>query len=194
MPDSQDSLLLRLASHVGLFAGMPRTALLRLLGRAERITQPVNGLFFDEGELGASFYVTAMGVAVVEKKSGGRWVELSRLRPGDTFGEMSLLDEKYRSARVRAAEPTVCLRFSGHALEDSPDIQAVIFRNMARMLSRRLKATSTEVADFKAEKISAAEAQAKAEEQALERPGPSMRGDEREHLRTAFGAIKSGPR
>ena len=62
------------------------------------------------------------------------------------------------------------------------------------MLSRRLKATSTEVADFKAEKITAAEAQAKAEEQALGQPVPAMRGDEREHLRTAFGAIKSGPK
>jgi hypothetical protein len=50
------------------------------------------------------------------------------------------------------------------------------------------------VADFKAEKITAAEAQAKAEEQALGQPVPAMRGDEREHLRTAFGAIKSGPR
>lgn len=190
MPDSQDSLLLRLVSHVDLFSGMPRTALLKLLGRAERVTQPANGLFFEEGELGASFYVTAMGVAVVEKRSGGRWVELTQLRPGDTFGEMSLLDEKFRSAQVRAAEPTVCLRFGSNALEDSPEIQAVIFKNMARTLSRRLKVTSTKLADLKSQNAAAALAQAQAGSRTQAQIRASMRGDEREHLRSTFVPLK----
>lgn len=188
MPDSQDSLLLRLVSHVDLFSGMPRTALLKLLGRAERVTQPVNGLFFEEGEMGASFYITAMGLAVVEKRSGSRWVELAQLRPGDTFGEMSLLDEKYRSAQVRAVEPTVCLRFGSNALEDSPDIQAVIYRNMARMLSRRLKSTSTKLAELKAQSAAAALALSGSRSQAQIRA--AMRGDEREHLRSTFVPLK----
>ena len=188
MPDSQDSLLLRLVSHVDLFSGMPRTALLKLLGRAERVTQPANGLFFEEGELGASFYVTAMGVAVVEKRSGGRWVELTQLRPGDTFGEMALLDEKYRSAQVRATEPTVCLRFASSVLDDAPDIQAVIFKNMARVLSRRLKTTSTKLAELKSQNAAAALAQAGSRTQSQIRA--SMRGDEREHLRSTFVPLK----
>ena len=191
MPDSQDSLLLRLVSHVDLFTGMPRTALLKLLGRAERVTQPVNGLFFEEGEMGASFYVTAMGLAVVEKRSGSRWVELAHLRPGDTFGEMSLLDEKYRSAKVRAVEPTVCLRFGSNALEDSPDIQAVIYKNMARVLSRRLKSTSTKLAELKAQNAAAALAQSGSPSQAQIRA--SLRGNEREHLLSTFVPMKDDP-
>ncbi|MEI8267051.1 MAG: Crp/Fnr family transcriptional regulator [Betaproteobacteria bacterium] len=191
MPDSQDSLLLRLVSHVDLFSGMPRTALLKLLGRAERVTQPVNGLFFEEGEMGASFYVTAMGLALVEKRSGSRWVELAQLRPGDTFGEMSLLDEKYRSAQVRAAEPTVCLRFASSVLDDAPDIQAVIFKNMARMLSRRLKTTSTKLAELKAANAAAAAARAGGRPSSQDRS--AMRGDEREHLRSTFVPMKEDP-
>ena len=186
MAETNDTLLLRLASHVSLFTGMPRTALIRLLGRAERVTQPAQGRFFDEGELGVSFYVLLMGRVMVEKRSGPHWVELSQLQPGDTFGEMSLLDEKYRSARVRALEPSVCLCIQGKGLEDSPDIQAVIFKNMARTLSKRLKSTSVEVASFKAEKLTeAAQAAQAAQKAAEERSGFMSRGDERAHLRSA---------
>lgn len=172
--DTNDSLLLRLASHVRLFSGMPRTALVRLLGKAERVSQPANGLFFDEGESGESFYVLMLGRAAVEKKSDGGWVELSQLGPGDTFGEMTLLDVKIRSARVRALEPCVSLYFHGKRLEDSPDIQAVIFKNMARLMSQRLKNTSAEVATLKA---------AKAAEEAPAQEGSRPTGDEREHQR-----------
>jgi len=181
---NSDTLMLRLASHVSLFTGMPRTALILLLGRAERVTKAPEGLFFDEGEMGASFYVLVMGQVVVEKRSGGHWVELSRLKPGDTFGEMSLLDEKFRSARVRALEASVCLWFKEQGLADSPDIQAVIFKYMARMLTKRLKTTSAEVADFKAEKITAAEATSPARKPADEGSGFMSRGDERAHLKS----------
>ena len=40
MAENNDALMLRLASHVSLFYGMPRTALIRLLARAERATNP----------------------------------------------------------------------------------------------------------------------------------------------------------
>jgi CRP-like cAMP-binding protein len=184
MADNKDALLLRLASHVNLFSGMPRTALERLIARADRVTQKADGLFFDEGEMGASFYVVVMGSVTVEKRSGSHRIELNQLKPGDTFGEMSLLDEKYRSARVRALEPTVCLRFPGRGLDDSPDVQAVIYKNMARMLTQRLKANNTEVASFKAEKIeAAAAADSNAKKPEMETGGFMSRGDERAHLR-----------
>ncbi|MEI8267932.1 MAG: cyclic nucleotide-binding domain-containing protein [Betaproteobacteria bacterium] len=185
MAESNDALMLRLASHVSLFTGMPRSALVRLIARAERATKAPGGMFFDEGEMGASFYVLVMGLVVVEKRSRGHWVELSRLKPGDTFGEMSLLDEKFRSARVRALEPSVCLWFKEQGLADSPDVQAVIFKNMARMLAKRLKVTSAEVADIKAEKMTASpEAASPAQKTVEEVSGLMSRGDERAHLKT----------
>ena len=56
---------------------------------------------------------------------------------------------------------------------------------MARMLSKRLKATSVEVADFKAEKITAAaEAASPTQKPADEGSGFMSRGDERAHLKT----------
>jgi len=150
MADTNDTLLLRLASQVKLFAGLPRTALMRLLGRAERVALPANALFFDQAEPGESFYVLVMGQAVVEVSAGHGWVELTRLNSGDSFGEMTLLDERVRSARVRALEPCVSLHFLGRNLNDSADIQVVILKNMGRQLAQRLKSSSTEVAALKA--------------------------------------------
>lgn len=155
MSDATDTLLLRIASHVSLFAGMPRPLLERLLARSERVSRSNHQLFFDEGESGESFYIMVKGSAVVEKKSGSHWVSLGTVAPGDSFGEMTLIDEKIRSARVRATGDCVCLYFSGARLKDAPELLAGIYRNIARLQTRRLKAANVEVVSFKAREMNA---------------------------------------
>lgn len=155
MSDATDTLLLRIASHVSLFAGMPRPLLERLLARSERVSRAENQLFFDEGEAGESFYVLVKGSAVVEKKSGPHWVSLANVAPGDTFGEMTLIDDKVRSARVRSTSESVCLYFAGARLKDAPELLAGIYRNIARLQTRRLKAVNMEVVTFKAREMGA---------------------------------------
>jgi CRP-like cAMP-binding protein len=149
MSEATDTLLLRIASHVSLFAGMPRPLLERLLARSERVSRGENQLFFDEGEVGESFYVLLKGSAAVEKKSGPHWVQLATVAPGDTFGEMTLIDDKVRSARVRSTAESVCLYFSGARLKDAPELLAGIYRNIAKLQTRRLKAVNMEVVGFK---------------------------------------------
>ena len=163
MSEGTDTLLLRIASHVSLFAGLPRTLLERLIARSERFSRSENQLFFDEGEPGESFYVLVMGKAVVEKKSGPHWVRLATVSPGDTFGEMTLIDDKVRSARVRALGDCVSLHFSGARLKDSPELLAGIFRNIARLQTRRLKAVNIEVVSFKAQSMGAGESTVEAD-------------------------------
>ena len=155
MSEGTNTLLLRIASHVSLFAGMPRPLLERLLARSERVSRAENQLFFDEGEVGESFYVLVKGTAVVEKKGGSHWVPLATVAPGDTFGEMTLIDEKVRSARVRATSESVCLYFAGARLHDAPELLAGIYRNIARLQTRRLKAANMEVVSFKAREMEA---------------------------------------
>ena len=146
-----DSLLLRIASHVALFAGMGRPLLEQMLSRAEKVTRKQGLLFFDEGDEGESFFVLLMGKVSVEKRSSGKWVPLVELKPGDTFGEMTLIDEKVRSARVRAAADSVALYFNGARLKDAHEAMAIVYRNIARMQTRRLKAFNIEVAEQRAQ-------------------------------------------
>jgi CRP-like cAMP-binding protein len=149
MPDT-DALLLRIASHVTLFSGMGRSALEQLLSRAEKITRKDGQLFFDEGDAGESFYVLLLGKVSVDKRSGGKWVPLSELVPGDTFGEMTLIDDRVRSARVRAVGDCVALHFNGPRIRDLHEAMAVVYRSIARLQTRRLKATNIEMADHRA--------------------------------------------
>lgn len=166
------TLLIRIASQVAIFAGMGRHTLEQLLTRAEKVTLLEDELFFDEGEPGESFYVLLLGKVAVEKKSGSRWINLRELNPGDSFGEMTLIDEKIRSARVRAVTQCVTLHFQGARLRDAHEAMAVMFRNIAKMQTRRLKASSVEVADHIARRMDEDDARQRAASLAGE-PAPS---------------------
>ena len=58
-----------------------------------------------KGEAGVGFYLITDGT--VEVRADGR--VLSKLGPGEFFGEMSVLDGQPRSADVVALEPSRCL-------------------------------------------------------------------------------------
>ncbi|MCP4470985.1 MAG: cyclic nucleotide-binding domain-containing protein [Gammaproteobacteria bacterium] len=60
-----------------------------------------------ENDIGETAYVIEQGRVKVTKKRGGRTVHLAELGPGGTIGEMSMIDEKPRSATVVALEDTV---------------------------------------------------------------------------------------
>jgi CRP-like cAMP-binding protein len=143
------SLLMKIASRVELFQGLGRVALERLLSRAERVSKKEGELFFDEGEDGASFYVLLLGEARVEKKRGAQWVPLVTLKPGESFGEMTLVGDKIRSARVRACTEAVSLCINNRALDNDHEILAALYRNIAKLTTRRLRGFNGELAEFR---------------------------------------------
>lgn len=59
-----------------------------------------------ENDLGETAYLIDSGRVEVTKYLQGRTTHLTYLYPGETFGEMSLIDEKPRSATVTAADDT----------------------------------------------------------------------------------------
>ena len=69
---------------------------------------------------------------------------LAHLRPRDFLGEMSIIDCVTRSASVRAVEDTLLFALKGidlyHFFQKHPDQYAIVILNIARDLSRRLRA------------------------------------------------------
>lgn len=64
-----------------------------------------------QGEPPDGFYVLASGLArAVRVDPGGHEVALGVIRPGDSFGEMALLDDEPRSATVRTSSEVVAFR------------------------------------------------------------------------------------
>jgi CRP/FNR family cyclic AMP-dependent transcriptional regulator len=150
MPDQMNSML-TLASNVRLFAGMPMPQLTRLLSFADKISIGAGKLFFNEGDKGDSFYILIIGHVAVEQTKNGKWIQLATLHPGDSFGEMSLVDAKVRSARVRANTDCMALYFPEHRLHGALEITSILYRNIAKVLVTRLRTSNNVVLDLSAQ-------------------------------------------
>lgn len=94
-----------LIADVGLFRDLPRAQLKRLALVSREVSHPAGKEVAAEGSAGVAFHVILEGSATVSK--GGR--ELRTLGPGDSFGEISMIDGKPRSATVTAVEPLKAL-------------------------------------------------------------------------------------
>lgn len=130
-----------LLGTVPLFSGLDqeeRTGLAKLF--IERKFSK-NGVIVFAGDPGDALFVVATGqVKVVRVSEDGREVILSVLGPGSFFGEMSLVDDKPRSAHVIAMEDSrmmVLLRrdFEAH-VRQHPDVALGLLRELSRRLRR----------------------------------------------------------
>lgn len=134
-----------LLQQMPLFGGIREDALGFLLDVSRDVNRPAGSFFFREGEPGESMFVLDAGTVSVRKKGGHGALLLSRLGPGDCFGEMALIDLAPRSASVQALEDCSAFEIFAASLHQlyERDLEqfALIQMNMARELSRRLRLT-----------------------------------------------------
>jgi CRP-like cAMP-binding protein len=73
----------------------------------------------------------------------GKESTLATLMPGDSFGEIALLDHGSRSAFVSANQPSLLLRLSsvsfGQILQEAPSLATPFTLGLARVLAGRLR-------------------------------------------------------
>ncbi len=124
-----------------LFNALPLSAIEDLTQRVNVKRVSVQTSIVSQDEPGDSMYVIMTGrVKVVIFGENGREVTLSILRPGDSFGEMSLFDGQDRSANCIAIEPTVLLVLSREDLlrhlANHPRTSLNLLGEMARRLRR----------------------------------------------------------
>jgi CRP/FNR family cyclic AMP-dependent transcriptional regulator len=133
-PETQQ-LLLRL----NLFQGLDDAELSMLLAEAELVDCHEGDYPIKEGEHGSHMFVILAGHARISKKALGIQKVIKELGPGECFGEMSLIECRSRSATVRAMSPCKLLRINGDGIAKVPTIAAKLYRNIAKLLSQRLR-------------------------------------------------------
>lgn len=104
MPDTPD-----LLSRVPLLQDLPPAELETLASRTRRERFASGHAIVEIGTPGRSLYLLVNGEVNVVYPSVNSDYELARLGPGDFFGEMALLNDKPRSATVRAMTPVEAL-------------------------------------------------------------------------------------
>jgi CRP/FNR family transcriptional regulator, cyclic AMP receptor protein len=126
-----------------IFGGIEAPILEQLLEESPIVTVSEGDYFFREGSPAGCLYVIDKGHASVIKSWRGHGYVLHDFGPGDCFGEMALIDLRPRSAAIRASEICTAIqitRASLYKLQDDNIAQwALIMRNMAVELSRRLR-------------------------------------------------------
>lgn len=140
--DSQEAqrILQKLLDRVEVFHGLTPHELALLLESAEKFSFSAGDTILNEGSDGSFLYVILTGsVQVSSQGNGVELVEIAKLGPTDCFGEMSLTDHDGRSANVRAITACTLLRIHERDCWKSPVISAKVFRNIARILSHRLR-------------------------------------------------------
>lgn len=138
MPYSPKDILL-----VRIFHGLEPTDCLQLFEVCKRTPLSANTIILKEGEIGASLYAILQGSVRVTKGIRGELEHLATLVKGDCFGEMALLEGSIRTATVTTLEETTLLEFQMKDMfllfKRNARIAAVVFENLARILSGRLR-------------------------------------------------------
>lgn len=81
-----------------LFQGLPYAELLTIQKQMKVVKHPAGHEIMVRGEGGIGFMTITEGTVSVETAQG----RMRKLGPGDSFGEMALLDHEGRSATIRA--------------------------------------------------------------------------------------------
>jgi CRP-like cAMP-binding protein len=138
---------LEILSQIDLFNGLPQGHLRRVVDIGVEEQYKGGATIFPEGEPGEKFYVIVEGAVRISRIVPGMGEEaLAVLRPGNYFGEMSLIDDAPRSATAMCHEKCRLFVINRRDLEDllfvDRDLAYELLWNWVRTLSRRLRATN----------------------------------------------------
>ena len=96
-----------------------------------------------QGEPGLGLYFITAGKVKVEIDTEGRIVQVAQLQSGAFLGELSIVDEKARSASVVCLENTQCLLLTRDSFSKLMNKHPEILVQMVKALARRIRETNT---------------------------------------------------
>jgi CRP-like cAMP-binding protein len=131
----------------------------RLGSIIEYVDVPAETVVIEQNALGDALYVIGKGEVRITRDTDGdgkheSHEEIGRLKEGELFGEMSLIDDVLTSARVTTTMPCRLLKMPRGAFEGllaSDDKLAIkVYRSFCRTLSDRVRRTTALLAKTQA--------------------------------------------
>lgn len=141
-----NALIERLMQTVPLFRGFSALDVQEFVGRTERLDAVAGQTLIREREQGQTLFIVIAGeLEVLRELPGGGQTRIATLLPGDTFGEMALIDHRPRSASVRCLAPCRLLGFEEKNLLHLPHLALKLYRNLAGLMAERLRDSNAAV-------------------------------------------------
>lgn len=123
------------------FSTFTNRELLRLLNICETRDFEPEEVIFKEGEPGDTMYIVLSGQISIRKQFPGEVKELTVINPGESFGEMAILDNDPRSADAVAAWDATVFEINHTTLQEDDSVLALkLSRQIAVMLARKIRA------------------------------------------------------
>jgi len=143
MKQSGDDALIEMLQKTPLWSGLTKQDL-KLIAKLSQERKFEGGhAIVTKGEAGIGFYLILEGA--VEVRSDGK--TLSKLGPGQFFGEMSIIDNQPRSADVVATEASRVLILSAWSFKTLISDNPKIALKMMQEFVRRLRTTDKSLSD-----------------------------------------------
>jgi CRP/FNR family cyclic AMP-dependent transcriptional regulator len=98
-----------------------------------------NEVIVREGEVGVGMYFILSGKMAVVRQHSGAEVHLGEIGANEFVAEMTIVDEKPRSATVKTTEETECVLFTRESFRLVADKHPAIAVRLVRVLTEKLK-------------------------------------------------------
>lgn len=129
-------------ASIGILENLSNEMLDLLIPHIERRHYDSQEVIFREGDRSEYFYMLKSGKVLLEKRISEKiTVSIASIKPGLSFGWSALLSDPLRLEAV-CSEPSTIYTLDAAAclqlMEDNPHMGYLIFRNLIRIVQRRL--------------------------------------------------------
>ena len=136
-------------SSIGIFSHLEPAELEPLAANLRRRTFQRGEVIFHQDDPGDRLHFLADGLVKISIVSrDGRENDIALLRPGDCFGEMSVLDGGFRSATAVAMEPTETMTLTREDFLDFLNLHSQVALQIIVLMVRRLRAGDEMIGDM----------------------------------------------
>jgi CRP/FNR family cyclic AMP-dependent transcriptional regulator len=138
---------IKLLKQIPLFKDFKVTEIMNIAMVAEQECFRAGDVIFKEGGAGDALYVIKKGqVRVVKRDASGEEHTLAHLKPGEYFGEISLVDRSPRSASVCADKDTELIKIKRtdfrNLIAGNKEIERKFYKSFTEVLCERLRVTN----------------------------------------------------
>jgi phosphoserine phosphatase RsbU/P len=132
-----------------LFAGLDQAAMALVRKHLQEVSLPAGQVVFEDNAPGDTLYIVISGQVRVSKTlENGQEHVFGDIGPGEFFGEMAILEEKPRSARVSTLTATRLLAMSRQTFSLLIEHHPAVAANFLKVISARLRRRNQELEDL----------------------------------------------